>query len=85
MTFCATIKELHDLASQHELIAESIRERPIKQIQTTIKECREQRKKYLDEYQRIKRQLDKQYELLIKVSDDTTNLRSPVVLTRHWR
>ena len=71
MAFCATLKELHDLASQHELIAESIRERSIRQIQLTIKESREQRKKSLDEYNKIKRQLDKQYDVLIKVSDQT--------------
>ena len=68
IAFCATLKELQDLASQHELIAENIRERSIKQIQTTVKECRDQRKKCLDEYAKIKRQLDKQHELMIKVS-----------------
>ncbi len=67
IAFCSTLKELQDLASQHELIAENIRERSIKQIQTTVKECREQRKKCLDEYTKIKRQLDKQHELMIKV------------------
>ncbi|CAF4497449.1 unnamed protein product [Rotaria sp. Silwood1] len=66
IAFCSTLKELQDLASQHELIAENIRERSIKQIQITVKECREQRKKYLDEYAKIKRQLDKQHELMIK-------------------
>ncbi|CAF3783803.1 unnamed protein product [Adineta steineri] len=65
-TFCSTLKELQDIASQHEIIAENLRERSIKQIQITIKECREQRKKCLDEYTKIKRQLDKQHELLIK-------------------
>ena len=67
IAFCLTLKELQDLASQHELIAENVRERSIKQIQTTVKECREQRKKCLDEYTKIKRQLDKQHELMIKV------------------
>jgi hypothetical protein len=67
LAFCSTLKELQDLASQHELIAENIRERSIKQIQITVKECREQRKKSLDEYTKIKRQLDKQHELMIKV------------------
>ncbi|CAF2144020.1 unnamed protein product [Rotaria magnacalcarata] len=66
LAFCSTLKELQDLASQHELIAENIRERSIKQIQITVKECREQRKKCLDEYAKIKRQLDKQHELMIK-------------------
>ncbi|CAF2347680.1 unnamed protein product [Rotaria sp. Silwood2] len=66
IAFCSTLKELQDLASQHELIAENIRERSIKQIQITVKECREQRKKCLDEYAKIKRQLDKQHELMIK-------------------
>jgi hypothetical protein len=67
IAFCTTLKELQDLASQHELIAENIRERSVKQIQITVKECREQRKKCLDEYTKIKRQLDKQHELMIKV------------------
>lgn len=67
VAFSSTLKELQDLASQHELIAENIRERSIKQIQNTVKECREQRKKCLDEYAKIKRQLDKQHELMIKV------------------
>ena len=67
IAFCSTLKELQDLASQHELIAENIREHSIKQIQTTVKECRELRKKCLDEYTKIKRQLDKQHELMIKV------------------
>ncbi|CAF0920374.1 unnamed protein product [Adineta steineri] len=66
IAFCSTLKELQDLASQHELIAENIRERSIKQIQITVKECREQRKKCLDEYTKIKRQLDKQHESMIK-------------------
>ena len=66
IAFCSTLKELQDLASQHELIAENLRERSIKQIQITIKECREQRKKCLDDYNKIKRQLDKQQEQLIK-------------------
>jgi len=65
--FCSNLKELQDLASQHELIAENLRERTIKQIQLTIKECREQRKKSLDDYNKIKRQLDKQQDHLIKV------------------
>jgi len=39
----------------------------MKQIQITVKECREYRKKCLDEYTKIKRQLDKQHELMIKV------------------
>lgn len=65
--FTATLKELNDLASQHELIAENIRERSIKQIQQTIRECREQRKKSLDEFQKLKRHLEKQYDLLMKV------------------
>lgn len=67
IAFFSTLKELQDLASQHELISENIRERSIKQIQNTVKECREQRKKCLDEYAKIKRQLDKQHELMIKV------------------
>ena len=67
IAFCSTLKELQDLASQHELISENIRECSIKQIQNTVKECREQRKKCLDEYAKIKRQLDKQHELMIKV------------------
>ena len=67
IAFCSALKELQDLASQHELIAENIRERSVKQIQITVKECREQRKKCLDEYTKIKRQLDKQHELMIKV------------------
>ncbi|CAF0972562.1 unnamed protein product [Rotaria sp. Silwood1] len=66
VAFCSTLKELHDLASQHEIIAENLREHAIKKIQITIKECREQRKKCLDEYNKIKRQLDKQYDLLTK-------------------
>ncbi|CAF1671049.1 unnamed protein product, partial [Adineta ricciae] len=66
IAFCSALKELQDLASQHELIAENIRERSVKQIQITVKECREQRKKCLDEYTKIKRQLDKQHELMIK-------------------
>lgn len=66
LSFASTLKELQDLASQHELIAENIRERSIKQIQNTVKECREQRKKCLDEYTKIKRHLDKQHELMIK-------------------
>jgi thiamine kinase-like enzyme len=70
IAFCFTLKELQDLASQHELIAENLRERSIKQIQITIKECREQRKKCLDDYNKIKRQLDKQQEQLIKVSSE---------------
>lgn len=32
-----------------------------------MKECREQRKKCLDEYNKMKRQLDKQHDLLNKV------------------
>lgn len=64
------MKELQDLASQHELIAENLRERSIKQIQITIKECRDQRKKCLDEYNKIKRQLDKQQDLLVKVCEE---------------
>lgn len=64
--FLSTLKELNDLASQHELIAENLRERSIKQLQQTIKECRDQRKKFNDEYQKLKRQLEKQNELLIK-------------------
>ncbi|CAM4750843.1 unnamed protein product [Rotaria magnacalcarata] len=66
VAFCSTLKELHDLASQHEIIAENLRENTVKQIQITIKECREQRKKYLDDYNKVKRQLDKQYDLLTK-------------------
>ncbi|CAF2978606.1 unnamed protein product [Rotaria sp. Silwood2] len=66
VAFCSTLKELHDLASQHEIIAENLREHAIKKIQITIKECREQRKKCLDEYNKIKRQLDKQNDLLTK-------------------
>ncbi len=69
VAFCSTLKELQDLASQHELIAENLRERSVKQIQITIKECREQRKKYLDDYNKIKRQLDKQQDLLVKVRE----------------
>jgi hypothetical protein len=69
IAFCSTLKELQDLASQHELIAENLRERSVKQIQITIKECREQRKKYLDDYNKIKRQLDKQQDLLVKVCE----------------
>jgi formin-binding protein 1 len=67
VAFSSTLKELQDLASQHELIAENIRERSIKPIQVTIKECREQRKKSFEDYQKIKRQFDKQHELLVKV------------------
>ena len=67
MAFCSALKELQDLASQHELMAETIREACVKKLQTTIRECREQRKKYLDEYNKVKRQLDKQHELMIKV------------------
>ena len=59
--------ELNDLASQHELIGENIRERSIKQLQSMVKECREKRKKYFDEYQKCKRQLDKQQDLMTKV------------------
>ncbi|CAF4720540.1 unnamed protein product, partial [Rotaria socialis] len=66
VAFCSTLKELHDLALQHEIIAENLRENTVKQIQITIKECREQRKKYLDDYNKVKRQLDKQYDLLTK-------------------
>ncbi|CAF1019187.1 unnamed protein product, partial [Didymodactylos carnosus] len=66
IAFINTLKELQDLASQHELISENLKERVIKQIQTTVKECREQRKKCLDEYTKIKRQLDKQHELMTK-------------------
>ncbi|CAF0941527.1 unnamed protein product [Rotaria sordida] len=66
VAFCSTLKELHDLALQHEIIAENLREHTIKKVQLTIKECREQRKKCLDEYNKIKRQLDKQYDLLTK-------------------
>ena len=49
------------------MISENLRESSIKKIQLTIKECREQRKKTLDEYNKIKRQFDKQHDLLIKV------------------
>jgi Tfp pilus assembly protein PilO len=73
MGFTSTLKELHDLASQHELIAETIREQSIKPIQITIRQCREQRKKSLDEYNRLKRQLDKQHELLMKVGTNKFN------------
>ncbi|CAF0722039.1 unnamed protein product [Adineta ricciae] len=66
LAFCSTLRELQDIASQHEIIADNLRERAIKQIQITIKECREQRKKCLDEYSKIKRQLDKQHDLMIK-------------------
>lgn len=67
MAFCVTLRELNDLACQHELIGENIRERTMKQIQTMIRECREQRKKSIEDYQKFKRQLDKQYDLLAKV------------------
>ncbi|UJR21560.1 hypothetical protein I4U23_024643 [Adineta vaga] len=66
LAFCSTLKELQDIASQHEIIADNLRERTIKHIQLTIKECREQRKKCLDEYSKTKRQLDKQHDLMIK-------------------
>ncbi len=75
VAFCSTLKELQDIGSQHELIAENLRERSIKHIQITIKECREQRKKCLDEYSKIKRQLDKQHELLIKVCEETITIK----------
>ena len=54
------------------MIAENLRERSIKQLQSMIKECREQRKKSLDDYNKIKRQLDKQQDLLVKVSERKT-------------
>jgi seryl-tRNA synthetase len=76
LAFCSTLKELQDLASQHELIAENIRERSIKQIQITVKECREQRKKCLDEYTKIKRQLDKQHESMVKVCYSLNNKKT---------
>ncbi|CAF0916415.1 unnamed protein product, partial [Didymodactylos carnosus] len=69
IAYTNTLKELQDLASQHELISENLKERVIKQIQTTVKECREQRKKCLDEYTKIKRQLDKQHELMTKYDE----------------
>lgn len=53
------------------MIAENLREQSIKQLQSMIKECREQRKKSLDDYNKIKRQLDKQQDLLVKVSERT--------------
>lgn len=66
---------MNDLASQHEIIAENLRENTIKKIQVTVKECRDQRKKCLDEYNKVKRQLDKQYDLLTKVSKQKSETR----------
>ncbi|KAI0978580.1 hypothetical protein GJ496_003841 [Pomphorhynchus laevis] len=64
--FHKIVKEHEDIASQHELIAEHIRERVIDDIQTLTKMIREQKRRSCEENNRNKKVLAKSAEVMNK-------------------
>ncbi|XP_060527343.1 formin-binding protein 1-like isoform X2 [Cylas formicarius] len=67
-TSCTAFKdlmqEINDLAGQHEVVAENLQEKVIKELTHLVKDLREERKKQLQEGQRLSQTLQAQIENL---------------------
>ncbi|ESP04508.1 hypothetical protein LOTGIDRAFT_136131, partial [Lottia gigantea] len=64
--FVEMIKELHDIASQHEMIAENLQGVVMKEMQALIGEIKQERKKYLQDGSKLQEQIQRSYQQLEK-------------------
>ncbi|XP_046560841.1 formin-binding protein 1-like isoform X1 [Haliotis rubra] len=64
--FVDMVKELHDIAGQHEMVAENLQGTVFKDLQGLITELRQERKKHLHEGTRIQDALKQSYQQLDK-------------------
>ncbi|XP_064648711.1 formin-binding protein 1 homolog [Lineus longissimus] len=62
--FLSMLNEVHDIASQHELISENMNSMLTKDMTHLIQELRQERKKHLSEGKDLQKQLDKSLDLL---------------------
>ncbi|XP_050303808.1 formin-binding protein 1-like isoform X3 [Anthonomus grandis grandis] len=62
--FKTLMNEINDLAGQHEVVAEDLQENVIKELTALAKDLREERKKQLQEGQRLSQALQAQIEML---------------------
>ncbi|XP_064616500.1 formin-binding protein 1-like isoform X2 [Liolophura sinensis] len=62
--FLDMLKELHDSAGQHEVIAENIQSNIIKDLSNLIQELKQERKKHLQDCVRLQQQMRNSVELL---------------------
>ncbi|CAG9773093.1 unnamed protein product [Ceutorhynchus assimilis] len=62
--FKALMNEINDLAGQHEVVAEDLQANVIKELTALVKDLREERKKQLQEGQRLSQALQTQIETL---------------------
>ncbi|XP_055955143.1 formin-binding protein 1 isoform X2 [Patella vulgata] len=62
--FIDMVNELHDVASQHEVVAENLQGNVMKDMQNLIAELKQERKRLLNEGQKIQEQLNKSYQHL---------------------
>ncbi|XP_071096078.1 cdc42-interacting protein 4 homolog [Haliotis cracherodii] len=64
--FVDMVKELHDIAGQHEMVAENLQGTVFKDLQALIGELRQERKRHLHEGTRIQDSLKQSYQQLDK-------------------
>ncbi|XP_019874134.2 formin-binding protein 1-like isoform X2 [Aethina tumida] len=62
--FKALMNEINDLAGQHEVVAEDLQANVIRELTALVKDLREERKKHLQEGQRLSQSLQLQIEYL---------------------
>ncbi|XP_013389246.1 formin-binding protein 1-like isoform X2 [Lingula anatina] len=64
--FLAMLKEVHDIAGQHELISENMASSVIKEVLSLAHEVKQERKKHLQEAQKLQQQLNLSIQQLDK-------------------
>lgn len=68
-SFLDMLKELHDLAGQHEVIAENIQGQLVQEAQKLVQDMKNERRKYLGDGSKVNDQLKKSLSALEKAKD----------------